>query len=471
MKIVKLDRAIYLAKRARKIHQKFLLRERKKHKRELGILMFLNNARINAIKSGRIVKESYSKELFKKRLVAKPEYSATIKYLAEKKESFSSIPKPTKESGYFYIPETFSLYENNIESFNFLKRLFHTLYYQSAFSITIDYIKCIRIDIDASVCMDILLGEFITHYTMCKRKNYPVKIKEITPINFERENIKKILFSIGAFTSIKGFRINYPDIVSYPLRFALINHPEASKQREIDITEMVDYVIDCMSKMNRQLTADAENNLFKVIGEVLINAEEHSSGDKRFAIGYFQESADNGEHIGIFNLAILNFGKTIYEKFSDPNCPNKSVVGEMKDLSSKYTKKGLFSKADFEEQTLWTLYALQEGVTSKAEWRRGNGSIRFIDSFFSLKGDNEKDNISYLSIVSGNTKIIFDGTYRLIDKVKGKQNKMFKMMTFNENGDIEAKPDNKFVTFVDNYFPGTIISAKICIKEINTQIS
>ena len=43
------------------------------------------------------------------------------------------------------------------------------------------------------------------------------------------------------------------------------------------------------------------------------------------------------------------------------------------------------------------------------------------------------------------------------------------MMTFNDTGEIENKPDKKFVTFAENYFPGTIISAKICIKEINTE--
>jgi hypothetical protein len=80
-----------------------------------------------------------------------------------------------------------------------------------------------------------------------------------------------------------------------------------------------------------------------------------------------------------------------------------------------------------------------------------------------------KDNISYLSIVSGNTRITFDGTYRLIDKFKGKNNRKFKMMTFNRNGDIKQKPDKKYVSFVKNYFPGTIISAKICIKETNSE--
>jgi len=41
----------------------------------------------------------------------------------------------------------------------------------------------------------------------------------------------------------------------------------------------------------------------------------------------------------------------------------------------------------------------------------------------------------------------------------------YKYMTFNESGRIEDKPDSKFVKFIDNYFPGTIISAKILFNE------
>ena len=43
-------------------------------------------------------------------------------------------------------------------------------------------------------------------------------------------------------------------------------------------------------------------------------------------------------------------------------------------------------------------------------------------------------------------------------------------MTFNDTADIENKPDKKFVTFANNYFPGTIITAKICIKENNIEV-
>jgi hypothetical protein len=162
-------------------------------------------------------------------------------------------------------------------------------------------------------------------------------------------------------------------------------------------------------------------------------------------------------------LAILNFGNTIYEKFSDPNCPNIEIVEKMRNLSNSYNKRNLFFIKEFEEETLWTLYALQEGVTSIAPTqykKRGHGSIQFIDSFFNIKGkDQVEDKVSRMTILSGNSKITFDGTYNISEKiVDGDQ---FKFMTFNNSGNIEDKPDQKFVKFVDNYFPGTIISAKI----------
>lgn len=460
----------YKCNHAKLKHEKYIKRKKKKIEKLKGWLKFLTNIDENIKANNHQAITSKLRQINEvKKFGPKPEYSEIIKYIANKKDAFSKETRPKKENGYFLVPEIFSLTENYAISFSFIKRLFFALYHQSAPRIELDYSNCIRIDIDASVCMDIILGEFILHYLESNQKGHPVHITEISPTNFNKPDIQKLLFSIGAFSSIKGFRIDYNDVIPYPLEFGLINHPNAPAIKELHISQMVDYVIKCMAKMKRTLTAEAEADLFNVIGEVLINAEEHSSGDKRFSIGYFQDGQHNGEHIGIFNLLILNFGKSIYEKFSDPKCPNVNVVEEMRALSSKFTKNGLFSNAEFEEQTLWTLYALQEGVTSKADWKRGNGSIRFIDSFFSLKGDNEKDNISCLSIVSGNTRITFDGTYRLIDKVKGKKNRKYKMMTFNKNGIIEEKPDKKYVTFAENYFPGTIISAKICIKEINLE--
>jgi len=46
---------------------------------------------------------------------------------------------------------------------------------------------------------------------------------------------------------------------------------------------------------------------------------------------------------------------------------------------------------------------------------------------------------------------------------------MYKMMTFNKEGDIEIKPDPEYVRYEKNYFPGTLISVKIRIDYENTE--
>ena len=41
----------------------------------------------------------------------------------------------------------------------------------------------------------------------------------------------------------------------------------------------------------------------------------------------------------------------------------------------------------------------------------------------------------------------------------------YKIITFNQEGTLEEKPDSNFVSFADNFFPGTMIYGKIYIKE------
>jgi hypothetical protein len=200
----------------------------------------------------------------------------------------------------------------------------------------------------------------------------------------------------------------------------------------------------------------------------MANAQEHSTTKHRYSIGYFQEEDNHEGHVGVINLVILNFGDSIYKKFKNPDCPNKKVVKQMEDLSSSYTSKGWWGKADFKEETLWTLYSLQEGVTSSIE-KRGSGTVTFIEHFFNLKGDSDFDSVSRLDILSGHARIVFDGTFRIVEKERGSEKTNFKMITFNASGDIEELPDKAFVKHSDNYFPGTIIVAKILIKDQNIQ--
>ena len=81
----------------------------------------------------------------------------------------------------------------------------------------------------------------------------------------------------------------------------------------------------------------------------------------------------------------------------------------------------------------------------------------------------QNDHLSFLTILSGNTRITFDGKYEIVEKQRGADLKPFKMITFNESGEIEEKPDSDCVSFTNNFFPGTLITARICINFNNIE--
>lgn len=399
-----------------------------------------------------------------------------LAYLLDCEESDFHISKISQNipdnNGNFIVPKEFSIVDHPKETYGFIRGVLGALITQKYSIVNIDYSICTRLDLGAQVFFDIILKDVIKFFNRCRQyKKTSPKVKEINGTNYLDKNVQKLLWSVGSPVIHSNKSVKFNDIIPYTLcihdREVNGDPVKIREQKDLDTTNLVDYVIDCLKTLNRTLTPDKLDDLSTVIGEILINAEEHSTTKHRFSIGYFHEINEGGKHYGVFRLAILNFGKTIYEKFKDPNCPNLEVVKKMKSLSEQYTKKKFFVFKGFEEETLWTLYALQDGVTSVAPLRykkRGNGSIQFIESFFNIKG-NKKDNddFSTLAIQSGNTSIVFDGSYNITNGLV--ENEPYKFMTFNESGNIDDKPDSKFVKFVDNYFPGTIISAKIMFNE------
>lgn len=398
-------------------------------------------------------------------------------YLLHEKESPFYLKVISKENycskGIIPVPEHFSILDNPEESFLTLRKIISALFIETSTSVILDYKKCIRVDLGTQVLLDIILKEFWIFARKAQssdRNKQDLFPSRIGGCNINNEDVQKLLFSVGSPATLNVTERSFEDIIKYKLCIHDNNREKDLEkrmaQKELDTTQMADYVIECLKRMNKELTSEKLNDLCTVIGEILINAEEHSSTQHRFSIGYFKEEKQNGGHFGIFRLVILNFGQTIYQKFKSDECPNLDIVKRMKDLSESYTKRLLFFPGKFEEESLWTLYALQEGVTSVStkQYKRGNGSIRFIDSFFNIKGSQDVDNISKMSIISGKTRIVFDGKYEITTK-NNYIGDTFKVMTFNESGNIEDKPDSKYVYSTKNYFPGTMISAKILLND------
>ena len=374
-------------------------------------------------------------------------------------------------NGVILIPPVFSLCDNAEETFYTLKKVIYAFFIDIPQHIVFDYANCTRIDIEAQALMDVILMEYKTFLNKCSSLTTQRAIYEL-PVSFggrnmNDERLKKMMFSIGSPANLGIKKKDFPDIIKYPMcsHRALTENDrkELKARKELDTSLAIDYVIECLRKMGKKLTPKKRSDLCTVIGEILINAEEHSTLHHRFSMGYFHEVNENGKHTGLFHLVILNFGASIYEKFSNnAECPEETV-NKMRALSEKYTSRSLFRSGEFEEETLWTLYALQQGVTSVPDMQRGSGTIQFIRSFFNIKGSQDVDNISRMMLLSGKTEILFDGTYGVQEKIDG--NNKFNVMTFNESGNIEDRPDQRFVKTTDTYFPGTIIAAKILLNE------
>ena len=388
--------------------------------------------------------------------------------------NLESIKKEKYHSkGTILLPENFTINNNHSESYETLRKLISALLIERTKKVTLDYSECINIGLNTQVILDIILRSYVkfTNISQVKR-HFPIFIGGV---NVNHEKVQKLTFSVGSAANF-GSELDFPDITKYKLK-KHDNRKETDQikrieRKELDITDMIIYIESSLEKMNKKLTPAKRDDLCTIIGEILINAEEHSTTKYFYSIGYFIEDIRSDNHSGLFRLVIMNFGKTIYQKFKSEDCQNTSIVNRMIELSEKYTMKRLFFPGEFEEECLWSLYALQEGVTSvsKEQYeKRGNGSIRFIDSFFNIKGSVDADDISRLSILSGSTRIVFDGKYRIAEKINS-TGETFKVMTFNESGNIEEKPDSKYVFFCKNhFFPGTMINAKILLNDNDVQ--
>ncbi len=375
------------------------------------------------------------------------------------------------------VPERFSIIETPKESYEVIRTVCSYFYYQSCRELILEYAKCQYTDLVTQVFLDAVLMDIDRFLRICHRpqfrglkviRNY-INVTAIGGRNYN-DTILRMVNSVGSPANIINRRVTFPDVI--PLRLIRYDSVGSSVERRLgqkehDTTILIDYINDCLARFNKQLNKTACDNLGYVIGETLINAEQHSTLSYRYVIGYFEESSKQDKrHSGLFNLVIMNFGKTIYEKFKYPEDGeeiNKTSIDEMERLSNQF-KWNKFFNDDLTEETLWTLYSLQRGVSCipPTQEKRGNGTIKFIESFFKIKGNQNVDDISHMYILSGNTRIDFDGTYRIRTDEKGKS---LGRITFNKSGTFKEKPDSKYVKHIKSYFPGTAIFVKLLIDD------
>jgi hypothetical protein len=373
------------------------------------------------------------------------------------------------------IPKVFSFIENPSETIRTLAALRTAAANPKTLQLTLDYSRCDELDLCASVVQDVLA---LRGKEQAKRRLYELKFPGV----FSKvDDVNLLLVSQGILKQLGHpiaalMRPELKDKMKFAdLRIGKSTPPHLTSEAEVCATELTFFFDECLRTEGYRLADTWKAKLTDLISEVLDNCEQHGRKEDRWqTIGYYSRSDDRAEG-GECHIVLFNFGDTIYESLNrdDTSAELKKQIG---DLAKFHQERGFFAILGnafgiigqiWQEESLWTLYALQEGVSrfrnTPDGFDRGNGTVKMIEFFMSIASPNPK-----MAIVSGRTHILFDGTYVL--KPKDKQGEPRKVIAFNRENDLNLPPDSKYVRTLSENFPGTLVSLRFRLRKTDLQM-
>lgn len=347
------------------------------------------------------------------------------------------------------IPRVFCLSKNPDESLAFLRLIYSLLMNPSVEVICFNHFNCKYMGICASVIMDIIVMECIKY-----RKSIDSDITLSGIVKNGKVSDNDEVDSLVKMSGLLNHLNIYKGVLRNTEKLDLIINESSSQVAE----KSIDYINRSLKRHGFILTKLGMNHFGNFFGEIVDNCSLHGGENAIwYTIGHY--SYDEKAHLGKCKLCIVDFGNTIYESLKYHSKPR--ILKRI----DHYIKKSWYSfKSVRDEEILYTLFSLQQRVSRiiDKEAVRGNGTVRFIESFLDLFNTNDSKYKSVFSITSGKCSILFDGKYRLQNKAfkSGHENKI---IAFNLNNNLYEEPDKDYVRQLKNSFPGTVISMDLYI--------
>lgn len=240
-------------------------------------------------------------------------------------------------------------------------------------------------------------------------------------------------------------------------RFKSLHH-KSDKERVGE--EVVQHIQDCLDVHEFGLTDIAKDKVARMVTEVIENAETHSGKPQWWVSAYQLFDHDNSQ--GHCHIAIVGFGKTIAESLQELD-PQQPVRQRIEELVNRHSAGGLFGPT-WTEESLWTVYALQESVSRLRNEKEGKNLSRGIGltdliEFFLWFGSTSPTHGPRMSIISGRTRIIITK-----DDVMSSSAGGLRALTLNRSLSLEDRPSQKSVTSTRVSFPGTVISFEFTLE-------
>ncbi|WP_455576964.1 hypothetical protein [Anaerosinus sp.] len=374
-----------------------------------------------------------------------------IKFLDKVEFGKVSIKREEKRTLTIKIPKDFSFNSNPDECIEILKHMYYCGMGKHTRQLKFDHSSCDNLGICASTVMDVILLEIRNKR---RRGNRRFSLSGMMP---ENDVVREILEASGMLKHL-GFE--------EPKNNRILKL-ELQRSLDCDVigTRVVQYFLKCLATQGFTLKLEGKSVMGEMVGEVINNCKLHSGEYGRwFTLGHYFKQQDKLNKYGECHLVIFNFGRTIYEGLSAirDDTDKLRIKQSLEDLYKKH--KSLISR-HWTKEALWTLYALQDGISrlrTDKDPDRGTGTIKLIESFQSI-GGTANGRKPIMSITSGHVHIVLDGKYRL--KEKDFNGEKRQIIAFNEENDLYKKPDKKYVQILKNFFPGTIISMRFYLDK------
>ena len=280
--------------------------------------------------------------------------------------------------------------------------------------------------------------------------------------------VQKVIEAVGLrkfmkMAKFKGLR-DYTDVWAFPLKQRNPGTPTATPAKAISFSMVADQLVDavnewlCALPVSLELTPKACAQLNKITTEILDNAERHGglanqTGDWYVAGFMARRHADRGKILYTCHIAIVNLGTTIAH-----NIRNLAEGTMRADLENYITRHR--SRRGQSSDTLATLYAMQDGVSSLPKGRGGMGMMEMVTMVNALGRTEDLEHQPAITIISGRSCIRFAEPYKAY---RDRTSEQKRMQPFNPEGSFDSPPDQHYVCDLDVGFPGTIVALRFSL--------
>lgn len=364
------------------------------------------------------------------------------------------------------IPADFSFSNEFKEAVDTIRHFIAAVFFNIGKEITLDFSNCKSVDQTALFVLQIIRMEFQEDFQ--KLDNKLSLFSGALKVNVNHSNIEKVnkLLLVTGLIPKAELKIDglMPVTTTGYYKGVKSQKHYAENKKGIIGTRIVAYLNECLARHGYIFNTDGTNYLDGLISEILNNAEDHSPMNTYYVtanmLGELHSNTGNNGVVGELNLSIMNFGDSYYEGFEKTKTENEFVYNQMEQLCAQTNISWL--KAPFTKENLFTLYALQDGMSrlKYEDESRGTGTMKFINSFFAF-GDYEDAAKKYhpmLNLVTGNTYLLCDNKYKPFE-IDGVH-----FLSLNDENDLSILPNKTHLKSTSRYFPGTLLTAKIYLN-------